>query len=77
MGSLGRKHKTEKDSFCSHLNLIGCSMVSRKPSDSLRLILTTAIGIILGFIVGVYISLLSVSKVCCSANSYLILQNLL
>ncbi|KMT07754.1 hypothetical protein BVRB_6g146760 [Beta vulgaris subsp. vulgaris] len=37
-------------------------MVSRKPSDSLRLILTTAIGIILGFIVGVYISLLSVSK---------------
>ncbi|XP_056685783.1 uncharacterized protein [Spinacia oleracea] len=38
-------------------------MRSRKPNDSLRLILTTFIGIIIGFIVGVCISLFSVSKI--------------
>ncbi|XP_021746749.1 uncharacterized protein LOC110712586 [Chenopodium quinoa] len=37
-------------------------MVSRKSNESLRLVWTTFIGIVIGFIVGVYISLLSVSK---------------
>lgn len=37
-------------------------MMNKKPNDSLRLVLTASLGIFIGFVVGVYITLISVPK---------------
>ncbi|XP_057530388.1 uncharacterized protein LOC130808870 isoform X1 [Amaranthus tricolor] len=57
-----KKLRSAQDVFCPLIDF-GCRMVSRKPHDSLRLIATTSTGIFFGFVVGVYVSLLSVSKI--------------
>jgi len=62
MGNIGHK-PTTFDKLCLRLSLVGCRKMSRKPNDTLLLMVTTFIGVILGFLVGVSVPLLSVSKV--------------
>ena len=64
-----KKLRSAQDVFCPLIDF-GCRMVSRKPHDSLRLIATTSTGIFFGFVVGVYVSLLSVSKVSNSVDHF-------
>lgn len=73
MGKHGVKTRALKYIGCSLFNLVGCRMVSRKPHDSLRLIATTSFGMFIGFVVGVYVSLLSVSEVYNSVRIYIYL----
>lgn len=46
-----------------HLHLVGCSSTYRKPSESMRLIVTTFVGVIFGFFIGISFPTLSITKV--------------
>lgn len=45
------------------MNLLHCSPVSRKPNETMRLIVTTFVGVVLGFFIGVSFPTLSLTKV--------------
>lgn len=45
------------------MNLLHCSSVSRKPNETMRLIVTTFVGVVLGFFIGVSFPTLSLTKV--------------
>lgn len=45
------------------MNLLHCSAVSRKPNETMRLIVTTFVGVVLGFFIGVSFPSLSLTKV--------------
>lgn len=42
---------------------IGCSLTTRKPSEIMRLFVTTFIGVVFGFFIGVSFPTLSITKV--------------
>ncbi|KAL9241110.1 hypothetical protein vseg_015258 [Gypsophila vaccaria] len=55
MGNLGRKSRNFKE-FC-------CLPLSKKANESSRAILTTSVGLIFGFLIGISISVFSASKI--------------
>ncbi|KAK9707451.1 hypothetical protein RND81_07G198300 [Saponaria officinalis] len=59
----GRKTRNFKELCCLPLSLVGCSNTSKKSNDSSRLLVTTVIGVIFGFLIGISISVLCMSKI--------------
>lgn len=63
MGNGEQKPRASKGFCCLNLlSLGGCGTMGRKQNETLRLLVASFVGVIFGFLVGVSISLLSVSK---------------
>lgn len=69
MGKSGHKPGATKGFCCLNLSLVGYGTMSKKPNDTLRLLVASFIGVVFGFLVGVSVSLLSASKVCSPFHS--------
>ena len=56
--------KTSFNPLCSvNMYFFCCSSVIKRPNDSMRVILTTFVGVFLGFLIGISFPLLSLTKV--------------
>lgn len=58
--------------FILTINFVGCSGLLRKPNDTMRLIISTVVGVVLGFLIGISFPTVSLTKVWISLVQFLV-----